>query len=195
MTLAMPCPTDSRLVPLTPLCFARRANRALDDDDFDDESDNVGHSRYRRPRRRPFLKFVLILLVIAGVWYVVTDPDVRSSVIKRVAVAIGAALKPGAETPSRQPAGDGNPVRFSEAVPVPAFREGQRVVVTPNGRPRTRLRLSRDAEGTQRGPSVNIGDVLTIRDGRLVKRQWVYIVQTHSGASGWIPEHDLRARP
>ncbi len=195
MTLTMPVPTNpgSLLFPLTPLWFARRTDRELDDDDFDDdESDDFDDFRSKRPRRRSFFMFALLLLLIVGVWYIATDSDVRS-IITRVTTTISATLNPGAEVPSRQPSNDKNSVPSSQAMLTSVFHEGQRVAVMLSGNSHARLPLSHDAEGTQHGPSVKTGDVLTIIDGKPVKDQWVYIVQTQSGASGWIQEEYLRA--
>ncbi len=192
MTVTTVFPTDSRLFPLTPLCFARQTNRELHDDDFDDVAGDVDGFRPQRPRRRLFLKFTLILLLIVGVWYVATDPDMRSF-ISRVAVATDNRLDPGTETLSRPSHNGNDPIPIPQTVPVPVFHEGQHVTVALKGDSLARLRLNRDAEGTGYGPSVKTGDVLTIIDGRFIKYRWIYIVQTHSGASGWIQEEYLRA--
>ncbi len=195
MTLTMPVPTGSPLFPLTPLFFAQHTTRELDDDDFDeDEYDDFDDFRSKHPRRRPFLKFALILLLIAGVWYVVANSNMPSSILKRVTGAIGAIFNPGFTDLSLQSDHGTDSALLSQAVPLPAFHEGQHVVITLTGEPHARLQLSHDTGGTQPGPSVQTGDVLTIIDGRLINHQWLYFVQTQSEHSGWIPEESLRAQ-
>ena len=194
MTLTMLFPTGSRLFPLTPLFFARRTTRELDDDDFDDDEHNdFDDFRSKRRRRRPFLMFSLILLLTAGVWYVASNPDVQPSILKRVVGAIGATFNPVFADLWLQPDHDTDSALVSQTVPIPIFHEGQHVVIALTGGPHTRLRLSHDAEGTRHGASVKAGDVLTIIDGRLIKHQWVYFVQTKSEESGWISKEYLRA--
>lgn len=193
MTVTTLFQTDPRLFPLAPLFFARQTNRELNDDDFDDDAaDDFDRFRPRRPRRRLFLKFTLILLLITGVWYIARDPDMRS-IITRVVVAINSRFGPETEAIPRQSPNTKDPIPLPQTVPVPVFREGQRVAVVLKGDSRARLRLSHDVEGTDHGPSVKTGDVCTIIDGRLIKHRWIYIVQTKSGASGWIQEDYLRA--
>ncbi len=188
MTLTMPFPTASRLVPAAPLLFARHTEREHEDVD-DDEPDDFDDLRPRRPRYRAFMKIALILLLVVGAWYVSTDPDLRSSVSRRVMAVIDFA-----ERSFRS--GAGTTTLLSQTVPVPVFHEGQQVVVTVNAPPQARfLQLHQDATETQPGPLVKIGDGLTVIDGRLVRHQWVYLVRMDAGDSGWIPEEHLRARP
>ena len=174
--------------PSSPLLFARDIDRDLD---FDDDLDEFDDPRQKPPRR--WLTFILIILLAAGTWYVMTEPELRSSVMQMVATVRG-ALDSFAEDPVPQPEPKVKPP-VPEVPPVPAFHEGQRVTVAlREGRP-ARFRLRNAIEGEQVGPLVKTGDTLTVRDGSLIKKRWVYFVQTQSGDSGWIKGTYLQSMP
>ncbi|MCY4613895.1 MAG: hypothetical protein OXB94_09775 [Nitrospira sp.] len=159
---------------------------ATDQDlDFDDELEDFDDPRYRPPRRRWFLIFLLILLGV-GTWYVVTDPERRSFVIRMMPDTVLVTLGIDTEEPTPEHEHD---VPSTPTVPsLPAFHEGQHVTVAMKEGRQARFRLRNEAEGEQLGPLVKTGDVLTIIDGSLIKQKWTYFVQTEAGESGWIKE-------
>ena len=169
-----------------PLLFARDIDQDLD---FDDELEDFDDPRHRPPRRRWFLIFLLILLGI-GTWYVVTDPERRSFMIRMASDTMRTVLDIRTEDPA--PQRDRNVSPPSNVPPIPAFHEGQRVTVAPKEGRQARFRLGNEAGEKQLGPVVKTGDVLTIIDGSLIKKQWRYFVQTKSGDSGWIKERYLQ---
>ncbi|MBX3301979.1 MAG: hypothetical protein KF693_07180 [Nitrospira sp.] len=80
--------------------------------------------------------------------------------------------------------------------PTPLFGEGQRVSVLPNpAAPGEKVLLAKDAEGSQPGPAIPAGTVLTILDGDLQETGWVYSVRSDYGTKGWLPEHQLKLKP
>lgn len=159
---------------------------ATDQDlEFDDELDDFDDLRHRPPRRRWF-KVILLILLAVGIWYVVTDPERRSSVIHMMPDTVRATL--GLDTEEPAPEREPNVPPPSNAPSVPAFHEGQRVNVALKEGRQARFRLRKEAEGEQLGPVVKTGDVLTIVDGSLIKQKWIYFVQTRAGESGWIKE-------
>ena len=169
-----------------PLLFARDFDQDLE---FDDEFEDFDDPRHRPPRRRWFLIILLILLAI-GISYVVMDPERRSSVIETMPDRVSTALDLRTEDPAPEREPKVSPP--SKEPPVPAFHEGQRVAVGLKEGRQARLRLSDEVEGNPRGPVVKTGDVLTIIDGSLIKKKWIYFVQTEAGESGWIKERHLQ---
>lgn len=165
--------------PFPPLLFARDIDQDLD---FDDDLDEFDDPRQKPPRR--WLTFILIILLAVGTWYVMTEPELRSSVMQMAATVRG-ALDSLAEDPVPRPEPKVQPP-VPEVPPVPAFHEGQQVTVALREGRQARFRLRNAAEGEQVGPLVKTGDTLTVLDGSLIKKRWVYFVQTHSGDSGWI---------
>lgn len=138
----------------SPLLFARDTDQ---DFDFDDELDDFDDPRQKPPRRR-WLTFLLIILLGVGTWYVMKDPELRSSVMQMV-TTVRATLDWLTEDPAPQPDHHVPP----PAVPsVPAFHEGQRVTVALREGRQARFRLRNGAEGEQMGPIVKTGDGLTI---------------------------------
>lgn len=86
-----------------------------------------------------------------------------------------------------------NSVPGTRGAPVPTFHEGQRVSVRPDlNAPSWAVLLRQDAEGTQPGPALPLGTVLTILDGELQGRSWVYFVRSDVGSEGWLAEGQLR---
>lgn len=80
--------------------------------------------------------------------------------------------------------------------PAPLFHEGQRVSVRLDlNAPSWTILLRQDAEGTRPGPAVLPGTVLTILDGDLQGRNWVYLVRSDTGSEGWLGEGQLRFKP
>lgn len=118
------------------------------------------------------------------------NPDVMSSLINAVSMPDGIFSKPRTEAPA--PRRQSTRPAPLQTPPVPAYYEKQTVVLQATDG--TRLRLSNDAEGKLPGPLVKAGDVLTVMDGSLIGKTWVYFVRTQSGASGWIKEQNLQAR-
>ena len=159
--------------------------------ELDDELENFDDPRQKRPRRRWFAVILLILLAI-GLWYVAADPERRASVIHMMPDTVRTTLNLRADDPA--PERERRVSSPSNVLPVPAFYEEQRVAVALKEGHQARFRLRNDAEGEQLGPLVKTGDVLTIIDGSLIKKQWIYFVQTKSGETGWIKERYLQPR-
>ena len=170
----------------SPLLFAQDNDQDLE---FDDGLEDFDDPRYKPPRRRWFRVILLILLAI-GTWYVVTNPELRSSIIQMVPDTVRTALDLQTEDPA--PQRDRNVSPPSNVPPIPAFHEGQRVTVALKEGRQARFRLGNEAGEKQLGPVVKTGDVLTIIDGSLIKKQWRYFVQTKSEDSGWIKERYLQ---
>ncbi len=165
---------------------------AIDHDlDFDDDFDEFDDPQQKRPRR--WVKFILIILLAVGAWYVMTEPELRSAVMQMVATVRG-TLDSLTEDPVPQPEPKVQPP-VPEIPPVPAFHEGQQVTVTLREGHQARFRLRNAAEGEQVGPLVKTGDTLTVLDGNLIKKRWVYFVQTPSEDSGWIKGTHLQSLP
>lgn len=75
------------------------------------------------------------------------------------------------------------------------FHEGQRVSVRPDlNAPSWAILLRQDAEGTMPGPTILPGSVLTILDGNLQGRSWVYFVRSDIGSEGWLTEEQLKSK-
>ncbi len=170
----------------SPLLFAQDNDEDLE---FDDEFEDFDDPRYKPPRRRWFRVILLILLAI-GIWYVVTDPERRSFIIRMMPDTVRTALDLQTEDPA--PQRDRNVSPPSNVPPIPAFHEGQRVTVALKEGRQARFRLGDEAGEKRLGPVVKTGDVLTIIDGSLIKKQWRYFVQTKSGESGWFKEMYLQ---
>lgn len=82
------------------------------------------------------------------------------------------------------------------STPPPLFGEGQRVSVLPNPvAPGGKVILAKNAEGSQPGPAIPPGTILTILDGDLQGSGWVYSVRSDYGTKGWLPEHQLKLKP
>jgi hypothetical protein len=87
-----------------------------------------------------------------------------------------------------------NSVPGTRGSPAPLFSEGQRVSVRPDlNAPGWTVLLREDAEGTRPGPTISPGTVLTILDGNLQGRSWVYFVRSDVGSEGWLTEGQLRS--
>lgn len=168
----------------SPLLLARDM-----DLEFDDEFEDFDDLQHKPPRRRWVVVILLILLTV-GTWYVVTDPERRSFMIQMMPDTIRTALHLRTEDPVPERNHD-TPLPLKEP-PVPVFYEGQRVTVALKEGRQAHFRLRGEIEGKPRGPVVKTGDVLTIIDGNLIKREWMYFVQTKAGKSGWIKEMDLQ---
>ena len=174
--------------PFSPLLFAREVDQDLD---FEDDLDEFDDPRQKPPRR--WLRFILIILLAVGTWYVMTDPELRSSVAQMVNT-VRHAIDSFTQDPVPPPEPKVRPPA-PEIPPVPAFHEGQQVTVASREDHQARFRLRSGVEGEPVGPFVKTGDTLTILDGSLIKKRWVYLVQTHSGDSGWIKDMHLKPLP
>lgn len=174
--------------PFSPLLFARDTDQ---DFDFDDDLEDFDDPRQKPPRR--WFAFILIILLGVGAWYVMSDPALRSSAEQMVAT-VRTMIDSLTEDPVPQP-DHPVPPPTPEVPPVPAYHEGQRVTVALREGRQARLKLRNGAEGEQVGPLVKTGDGLTILDGNLIKKRWVYFVQTQSGDKGWIKDTYLQPQP
>ena len=138
--------------------------------DFDDEHwEDRDDPDPKRPTRRPLVLMLLLLVVVVSVGYFVMDP--KSSVIR---------------TP--------NTVLTTGQFQVPLFQEGQFVVVRAESPSLNLLALADETQERPSGPLIQSGELLTIVDGMVIKDDWIYLVHTTSGASGWIYERHLHER-
>lgn len=105
----------------------------------------------------------------------------------------GTATAPA--SPTTAPAPPLSKAPSPSAMPsTPLFHEGQTVITVADPGASTKgVTLSLDSAGIQAGPVLPVGTVVTIRDGELRERQWVYSVRTKDGRTGWIDEHLLKA--
>lgn len=88
-----------------------------------------------------------------------------------------------------------NSVRGAGGTPIPMFHEGQRVSVRADlNAPGWTVLLRQDAEGVIPGLTIPPGTVLTILDGSLQGRNWVYFVRSDIGSEGWLTEGQLRSK-
>lgn len=87
-----------------------------------------------------------------------------------------------------------NSVRGARGTPIPMFHEGQRVSVRADlNAPGWTVLLRQDAEGVIPGLTIPPGTLLTILDGSLRGRNWVYFVRSDIGSEGWLTEGQLRS--
>ena len=88
-----------------------------------------------------------------------------------------------------------NSVRGMGRTPIPMFHEGQRVSVRADlNAPGWTVLLRQDAEGVIPGLTIPPGTLLTILDGSLQGRNWVYFVRSDIGGEGWLTEGQLRLK-
>ena len=189
MTLASSLPWPPDIIHHKGLLFAQEIDEDLD---FDDELEDIDGYDPKPPSRRP-LVLIFLLLIVASVGYFVMNPGAFSSLTSLV-IAPG-SKESASEATSKIPTSRKKSAPASSGqTPIPMFQEGQLVsiFVKPSGP--FSLKLSGDAEGKETGPLVKAGELLTILDGSLVNNTWMYFVHTKSGASGWISEHQLKAK-
>jgi len=137
-------------------------------------------SDQKPPYRRLLIILLILALIIIGIYTL--SPQFFSSTTDTVNAP--------AETTPDSPTGVFN---RSLTPPTPRFSEGQHVSLLPSlDQPGETATLSRDALGILPGPSIHIGELLTIVDGEWVDGKWVYQVHTTSGSSGWIPSRKLQ---
>ena len=175
------------------ILFGQKADEDLDFDGGLDEMDDYRYDHDPKPPSRRPLVLIFLLLVVASVGYFVMDPGPLSSLTSMVKApgSEKSALKTTSKAPA--PRGKSAPVSYVQP-PIPTFQEGQLVAVFVKPSGPSSLRLSGGAEGKKSGPLVRAGELLTILDGSLVNNTWMYFVHTKSGASGWISEHQLKAK-
>lgn len=170
--------------------FAKDSDQDLEFDetmDDDDTADGGGKSPFRSP-----LVYVLVLMLVAGGVYV-WKPDLFAPVMDLIAAP--ATDSAGESMEAEQPSiGAPAPMPATGAIPAPRFREGQVVSVASSEIPGAIINLTATASGTQPGPPVRQGELLTVLDGAFIENQWIYHVQTKSGASGWIAGDKIKAQ-
>lgn len=159
---------------------------ALDDgfDDLDDE-------QHKPPSRRPLL-IILLLLLVAGAGYFAMNPDLLTS-FKDMIVAPGSAVT-DEHTLNGGPESHSTTDQHPNALPSPTYLEGEVVSVVAKAGDHSPVTLSRNAQGTEPGPTVATGELLTVVDGAFINHSWLYLVHTKSGATGWIDEHHIQPR-
>ncbi|MBM4133939.1 MAG: hypothetical protein FJ245_09250 [Nitrospira sp.] len=78
----------------------------------------------------------------------------------------------------------------------PLFREGQPVVILADPtKPTGPVSLMADPGSSRPGPTVAANTAATVQDGELRNNSWVYSIRTTQGATGWISEKQLQAKP
>lgn len=167
------------------LWFAKEPEQDVEFDEGVEDEDTL---RPKPPSRRPLIWLLLLLVVVGGVYWILQPSAPMQSLDRQPVVT-----KPSVDvkTPPSAPA----ELKPATSPPIPAFHEGQRVIIAPpSDVPQQSVRLSTDAQGTKPGPQLKAGESVTIVDGALVGEQWVYQVRTASGATGWVSEDKLKAR-
>ena len=106
-----------------------------------------------------------------------------------------AAVAPAAPTVTQPPQSTASPAAPVAPSLDPMFSEGQKVTVTAEGTtPGGNLFLFADSSGSKPGPSIRAGASLTIMDGDLQSGNWMYLVRTDEGLTGWVSEKRLRLK-
>ena len=172
--------------------FARKADRDPDfdeslDDEFDEDAYEDSHNR--PPSRRPLI-WILILFLLVGGGYLV----LKSGMFGKSGFD---SSGPSSEK-SDQPLLTTQPNQTSPLIsaPTPLYREGQSVsIISSPGFKLSVVSLSDDPSGTKPGPAIQSGESLTVLDGELINKKWIYHVRTASGKTGWIAEQKLQAQP
>ena len=191
--------------------FAREPEPDPDLDDIPPESpegDRPSAPRFpiRRPPNRKPLIFLVLLILVAGVTYLSLNLDSLTGMLPESVLDLlgepppspAPPALPSVPGPAAQPSPAATPptTPSPDTVPLPRFGEGQRVMVSPDpAAPGMTLSLSGDAAGTQPGPTLRAGTVVTVLDGELQANSWVYAVKTQEGTKGWLPENRLSATP
>ena len=156
------------------MLFAEESDRDLDfDEGF--EEDELHQSK--PPSRRPLLWLLLLLLVAAVAYWTLNAPSPQMP----NPIAMNSA------EPTTLP----STTDSQSNIPSPTFREDQTVVLAEE---KGGSMLMGDATNTQPGPMVQAGEPLTILDGSYQLQGWVYLVQTKSGKTGWIPGEKLKTQ-
>lgn len=177
------CPFGSGWV----LWFAEESNQDLD---LDDGLDDFDEGQPQPPSRRPLL-IILLLLLVAGAGYIAMNPHLLSSITGMIAA-------PGSQTADEHTLDSGpgtppSPDPANTATPSPTYQEGEVVSVKAKAGDLSPITLHRDAQGTELGPTVQADELLTIVDGAYINQSWMYLVNTKSGATGWIDEHQIQS--
>jgi hypothetical protein len=171
-------------LPQWSLLFAKDVDQDLD---FDEGLEDDELDQHKPPRRRPLL-WILILLLAVGVVYWALQPDFSPFTSQ------DSSSDP--ISPPRITLPDTGQKEIKTlpviSVPIPLFKEGQKVLLVQQpGENTLSVTLLSNASGTQPGPLVKAGEILTILDGETVGEGWVYKVRTQSGATGWVSEKSI----
>ncbi len=149
---------------------------------------------------------ILLVLVLAAGAYLMISPGALLEMIGlgQPEVSIPTVPPPTAKAPRPNGVAVKPPATAAPAtsprpampqIPIPAFREGQKVVlVAGQTKPANPVALKGDAEGSKPGPSVPAGSTLTVLDGELKNNVWIYILRSDKGATGWISETQLKPK-
>ncbi len=153
--------------------FAEENDKDLDfDEGF--EEDELHQSK--PPSRRPLLLILLLFAVGAFIYWTFNNQSAQSP---RVPVSISEKIT---DTESqRSPKNE---------VLLPLFSENQKVVLQDKT---GESMLMGNPTNSEPGPIVQEGEKLTILDGLQQLQGWIYLVQTSSGKTGWIPEEKIKA--
>nr|MBI3612053.1 hypothetical protein [Nitrospirota bacterium] len=106
------------------------------------------------------------------------------------------ASAPAPAMPSAMPPATPKPAPAASTGLSPLFSEGQPVVVLADpAKPTGPVALMADAGNSRPGPTVAVNTAATVVDGELRNNSWIYAVRTPQGATGWISEKQLQAKP
>lgn len=210
-------PFAARPLPGWNLFYARESDPDLDFEEDLDDLDETPQRSYtpRNPRKKSggrLLLWLVLLIIVGGGGYLAMEPEVAMEFVASFTGETPApplAVRPPPKVQARIPLdlnGQGlsapstpttaAPTSVEAAIPSPQFMEGQLVsVILDPTVPGGSLSLSADPTETRAGPKVRPGAMLTILDGSLQENTWVYAVQTQDGATGWIAEKRLVAKP
>ena len=172
--------------PAWSILFAQDADQDLE---FDEGLEDDELDQHKPPSRRPLL-WIIILLVAVGVVYWALNPD-----FSMLSGTPSSREQASPRTVSPVPGAPSPTAASSSAIPSPKFGEGEKVLLARKpGENATASMLKGNAAGTQSGPQVKPGELLTILDGEIIKGGWIYRVRTKSGATGWVSEKDIKAK-
>lgn len=105
----------------------------------------------------------------------------------------GVPSGPAPATPAPAAPGPTTAAAPPNAVPAPAFGEGQMVFVALDPTlPVGMMVLSGDSVGSKPGPSVRPGAQVIVLDAEYMPNGWIYSVRTPDGSIGWISEKRLK---
>lgn len=106
------------------------------------------------------------------------------------------ASAPSPAMPSAMPPAPPKPAPAASTGFSPLFSEGQPVVILADStKPTGPVSLMADPGSSRPGPTVAANTSATVQDGELRNNSWVYSIRTPQGATGWISEKQLQAKP
>jgi hypothetical protein len=207
-------PTAVSSLPAWNLLFAREPEPDLElDEGLEDLDAGKGGGaggwspkESKKPGGQRTKLLLLLVLVVAAGAYLMTSPGALLEMLGlgQPEVSIPTVLPPTAKAPKPDGVAVKPPATAAPApspqpamsqIPIPVFREGQKVLlVADQAKPTNPVALKGDADGSKPGPSVPAGSTLTVLDGELKNNFWIYILRSDKGATGWVSETQLKPK-